>query len=368
MTTARLQTARLWPWQTSLTLRDGLLVSAGLSGLASLVFVMDSLSRGRPTSFALLLSLGQGVPLLIACVCAWLLQERCQRVRNILAKIALHIVSAFAAGAIWATGLGAFLAIFQPVRLPAPLIEIVMGTMMSGIYLYALIAGIGVTLSFRRRMFERDAAATRAELAALRARIEPHFLYNALESISALIHSDPDAAEEAVARLGSALRRLLVREGEVQTLDNHGESLSDGLVPLADELGYVRDTLFIEQLRMGDRLTVIEQIAPETLDYAVPSLTLQPLVENAVQHGLSPRESGGTLSLVSRLENKRLVLEVSDDGIGVSEDELRDAPGLGLDHLRRRLANHFGESAQLDIVAAEGQGVSIRLVVPALEL
>lgn len=366
--TASARSSRLWPWRTGLSLRDGLLVSAGLSGLASLAFVLDSLCHGRPTALALLLSAGQAIPLLVACVCAWLLQQRCQRTRNIFAKLALHIVSAITAGAVWAAGTAAFLAIFQPIRLPAPLIEIVMGTTISGMFVYALIAGIGVTLSYRRRLLERDAAATRAELAALRARIEPHFLYNALESIAALIHSDPDAAEEAVARLGSALRRLLARDGEDQAPVGAGDAPSDGLVPLAEELGYVRDTLYIEQLRMGDRLTVIEHIGPETLDLVLPALTLQPLVENAVQHGLGPRESGGTLSIVARLENKKLVLEVSDDGIGVSEGDLRDAQGLGIDHLRRRLASHFGEAAQLDIVATKGQGVSIRLIMPALEL
>ena len=116
---------------------------------------------------------------------------------------------------------------------------------------------------------EREAAAARAELAALRARVEPHFLYNALESVAGLVRADPDAAEEAIARLGGALRRLLDRETDTDS--------PDGLVPLADEMATVRDTLFIERLRMGERLMVIERIEEGALDCLVPSLTLQPL-------------------------------------------------------------------------------------------
>lgn len=355
-------------WRARLSLRDGLFVSAGLSSFASLIFFIESLAQGRSAMLASVVSIGQAITLFLACLCAWVLQQLCQQVRPFMVKPVLHAAAAIFSGAVWGLGVGAFIWIFEPVQLHTPLIDIIIGTAMSGLFVYALIAGIGVTLSFRRRMYERDAAATRAELAALRARIEPHFLYNALESITALIHKDPDAAEEAVARLGSALRRLLARDEDGRDTDPRLARSTDGLVALADELGYVRDTLFIEQLRMGDRLTVIERIAPETLDYAVPALTLQPLVENAVQHGLSPRPSGGTLSIVSRLEKDRLVLEVSDDGVGASEEHLRNAPGLGLDHLERRLASHFGERSSFDIVATAGQGVSIRLVIPAEEL
>jgi two-component system, LytTR family, sensor kinase len=245
--------------------------------------------------------------------------------------------------------------------LPRLLDEILVWTAITGVLVYAFLASISSIFSIRRRTLELDASAARTELSALRARLEPHFLYNTLESISGLVRSNPDAAEDAIARLGHALRRLLDGRSE------EGGPTPDRLVSVAEELAFVRDTLFIEKLRMGDRLKLVESIDPNTLELAIPALTLQPLVQNAIQHGLSGKREGGTLSIVSRLDGGDLVLEVADDGAGTDEQTIAKAKGLGLDHLRRRLLGHFGNRASINVAASPEFGVSVQISVPAVE-
>ena len=334
----------------------GWVVGGALVLLAQGLYTLGFLSLGRTPLEAASIAVSHVAPAALAGLVAWRVQPWVRSRVASPARWGAHAALALLFGAVWAGGLAAIAGVFSPGVLPHLVDEVLFWTAATGAVVYAAVAGASAALALRARALGGEAAAARAELAALRARVEPHFLGNALETVAGLVRDDPEGAEEAVARLGSAMRRLLERDGD-----------PDALVPLADELATVRDTLFIERLRMGERLRVIERVEEEALDCLVPPLTLQPLVENAVGHGLAGRADGGTLSIAARREGGRLVLEVADDGAGAEEEALADAPGLGLDHLRRRLRARFGEAARMDVAAAPGRGVSVRLALPTVE-
>ena len=200
---------------------------------------------------------------------------------------------------------------------------------------------IGVTAmrhrEIRRRWVveEREARArdevVKARLLALQARTDPHFLFNALNTVAALIAEDPVQAERAVERLSDLFRYAL-------------EGSRRDRVPLRDELAAVDDTLHIEHLRFGERLVVVRRIDADTVDLPIPPLVLQPLVENAVQHGLSSRRTGGTVTIGASRDGPVLVLTVDDDGLGVDAPRSRGAGTTHVD-LRRRLALTYGPEA-----------------------
>jgi two-component system LytT family sensor kinase len=198
--------------------------------------------------------------------------------------------------------------------------------------------------------------AARAELAALQARIHPHFFFNTLNTISFLLDEDAEAAEEVVQRLADLFRYTLkVSDTEA--------------VPLAEELEFVRGYLTIEQARFEERLRVEWDIDPGTLSVRVPGLIVQPLVENAVGHGISPRASGGTVRVRAVRDGSRLVLEVQDNGVGVSRaagNVFRD--GHGLHNTRQRLATRFRGQASLEVgPGPDGQGTVARILLPWTE-
>ena len=202
-----------------------------------------------------------------------------------------------------------------------------------------------------RRVAEAETLRVRAELGALRAQLNPHFLFNALHSISALVRADAASAERALERFGMLMRRVL----ELQR-DQRDE------ISLAEELDFVRAYLELETMRHGDRIRVLEEIDPEALDCAVLTFSLQPLVENAVRHGLAPLPHGGTIRLSAELTSDQLVLEVADDGVGFDMNRVVD--GVGTSVVRRRLATRFGNSASINIMSASGEGCRVRMVLP----
>jgi len=226
--------------------------------------------------------------------------------------------------------------------------------MLDGLLLYAATAGTAQTIWTRQRLAEQKLATTRAELHALRAQLSPHFLFNSLNSMIQLAEEDPAATQAALLRLAELLRHV-TRSGR----DDPGE------VAFEDELAFIRNYLALERLRLGDRLRIVEAIDPDTLDVAVPSFLLQPLVENAVQHGIAPRRSGGTLRLSASLERDRLVLEVSDDGVGCAGQAWHGRQGLGLDIVRRQLDVRFPGQSEMAIMSAPGEGFSVRIALPA---
>ena len=233
----------------------------------------------------------------------------------------------------------------------------------TGLLLGAAIVAAVVLLHNARRLREQEARTAqaealraRAELAALRAQLQPHFLFNALHSISAVLRSDPRGAEHALEQLGSMLRYAL----GVQRDDREE-------VTLAEELDFVRSYLAIEQLRLGDRLRVQEQIDPDALECAVLAVSLQPLVENAIRHGIAPSSRGGTVRITASIDADRLHVEIADDGVGaVAEvmDEQRMLRGVGIRSVRQRLAARYGTAASLFIDTAADRGFRASITLP----
>jgi glucose-6-phosphate-specific signal transduction histidine kinase len=233
--------------------------------------------------------------------------------------------------------------------------------LLTGLWVYGVIAGVSYALRITGRLREREAAAARAEalrmhaeLEALRGQLNPHFLFNTLHTVSALLEKDPVTARLALERFADLLRYVL-----------DAKRLEQEEVTLGDELGFVRDYLALEQLRLGDRLQIVEQIDLETLDCVIPSLTLQPLVENAIKHAISPRASGGTITIGAALEDDELILVIADDGPGAVEEGVRAAQGLGLRVGRQRLETRYPRSSRFTVTTAPGAGFTVTLTLPA---
>ena len=188
--------------------------------------------------------------------------------------------------------------------------------------------------------------ATRAQLSALQAQLNPHFLFNALNTVAALVRSKPLAAEETVGNLAQVLRRTLDRSRRT-------------LATLDDEVDYLEAYLSVEKERFGDRLTVEWSIDPRTRALKIPPMTLQPLVENSLKHGIGGQLQGGTLTIRSALEAGSLLLEVADDGAGFLP-HFRE--GTGLRNLRERLDALYGGESQLHVDQdAKGASVTVRI-------
>ncbi len=211
------------------------------------------------------------------------------------------------------------------------------------------------------KLEEQSRLLLEARLDALQRQINPHFLFNTLNSIASLVRSRPELARELIVKLGNILRALL-REREA-------------FVPLGEELSFTDDYVDIEVVRFGEKLRVVKDIAEETLEFVVPSMLLQPLIENSIKHGLEPRISGGTVTLRSRLEGERLVIEVEDDGVGVEPGRsvtepvsglVREGSGIGLRNVRERMQVLYGDDAVVEMVSRPGRGTRVRLSMPVM--
>jgi two-component system LytT family sensor kinase len=231
-----------------------------------------------------------------------------------------------------------------------------------GIALYGLIVGISYAMQAARRLREEERRSARAEalridaeLRALRAQLNPHFLFNTLHSITALVRIDPADGERALEQFATLLRYVL---------DVNRQRSEE--VPLEDELGFVRTYLALERLRLGDRLRVVEEIDGDALECLVIAFSLQPLVENAIRHGIAPRAGEGTLRVSAALVNEQLVLEVADDGAGADGASVAEASGVGLSAVRQRLETRWGERATMEIVTAPRNGFLVRMTMPAV--
>lgn len=230
-----------------------------------------------------------------------------------------------------------------------------------GLWVYGIIAGVSSALRATGRSREREASAARAEalrmhaeLEALRGQLNPHTLFTTLHTVSGLVQRDPVTARQALERFAELLRYVL----DARRLANED-------VTLAEELGFVRDYLALEQLRLGDRLSVVEQIDFEALDCVIPSLMLQPIVENAIRHAISPRASGGTITIGASLEDDQLILVIADDGPGAVEEGVRAAQGLGLRVGRQRLEAKYPRVGHFTVTTAPGAGFTVTLTLPA---
>ena len=201
------------------------------------------------------------------------------------------------------------------------------------------------------KLEEQERLLLQARMEALQSQINPHFLFNTLNSVSSLVRFDPDTARTMVVKLANILRRLL-RKG-------------DSFVQLREEFEFIDDYLDIEVVRFGrDKLKVVKELDPASLDIMVPSVILQPLVENAVKHGLSPKVEGGTIYLRSRVTDDLLVVEVEDDGVGIAETSSSSGTGIGMANVRERLNVLYNDSARIEIESNARAGTTIRLVLP----
>jgi signal transduction histidine kinase len=203
---------------------------------------------------------------------------------------------------------------------------------------------------------EAESMRARAELQALRAHLDPHFLFNTLNAIAAVVETDPPLARQMLVRAGALLRRVL----------DLG-SANDDAIPLSDEMEIVSEYLAFERLRMGDRLRVETAIDDDALECAVPAFILQPLVENAIRHGIFPLTEGGTLRLSAGVTAGVLRIEVSDTGAGAAAGALDGAKGLGLRAARQRIAGAYGAAGRVDVTTTPGEGFRVCLTLPARE-
>jgi two-component system LytT family sensor kinase len=192
-----------------------------------------------------------------------------------------------------------------------------------------------------------------ARLDALTAQINPHFLFNTLNSIASLARTDPETARQVIFQLSNILRQLLKKH--------------ENFTPLREELRLIDDYLSIEAIRFGeDKLRVVKEIDEETLPLMVPSMLLQPIVENAIRHGLSPRLEGGVIVLRSQREDGRLLLEVRDNGVGIPAEQLSGVfqQGIGISNVRERLRVLYGSEFTFVIQSPPEGGTVIQLGIP----
>ncbi len=210
------------------------------------------------------------------------------------------------------------------------------------------------------KLEEQQRALLQARMEALQSQINPHFLFNTLNSVSSLVRFDPDTARDVIVKLANILRRLL-RKG-------------DAFVQLREEFEFIDDYLDIEVVRFGrDKLTVVKDLDPASLDVVVPSMLLQPLVENSIKHGLAPKIEGGTIYLRSRLRDGLVTVEVEDDGVGMGAAQFLEPPtgiggsGIGMANIAERLKVLYGESARMVIDSGAFGGTLIRLSLPVLQ-
>jgi len=198
-----------------------------------------------------------------------------------------------------------------------------------------------------RRSLELEATLAKSRLEALTMQLQPHFLFNALNAIAALVHKNPDAADEMLAALSDLLRLTLETSREQE-------------LPLRRELEFVERYLMIEHVRFGDRLQFELDVAPETEAALVPTFLLQPLVENAVRHGLEPRSGNGKLVIRARRDNGSLRLSVEDNGVGLSDGK-PGREGIGLANTRARLHELYDGAANVELRNRDGLTVELTL-------
>ena len=220
--------------------------------------------------------------------------------------------------------------------------------------------GVGLTLKVWNntrnewKIENQQRLLTEARLLNLTRQMNPHFLFNTLNSLAALIRTDPERARGVVYRLSTILRRMLRKQ--------------DAFVPLREELAFIDDYLQIEQVRHGPKLQVRREIGGRAESARVPSMILQPIVENCIKHGIGPKLDGGTIVVRAELRGGRLQVEVEDDGVGIPVDDIPAVfgKGIGLSNVRERLTVLFGADFQFVLEPRQGGGVRVRVQIPEL--
>ena len=224
----------------------------------------------------------------------------------------------------------------------------------------ATVMGVGLTIKVWNntrnewKIENQQRLLSEARLMNLTRQMNPHFLFNTLNSVASLARTDPDKAREMIYRLSTILRRLLRKQ--------------EAFVPLSEEISVIDDYLQIEQVRFAGRLQIEKSIDKESRDALVPSMILQPIVENSIKHGIEPKVGTGTVRLGSSLKSGRLQIEIEDDGVGIPHADMASLfqKGIGLGNARERLEVLFGQDFQLAFEARAGGGVRVRVQIPEL--
>ena len=245
----------------------------------------------------------------------------------------------------------------QPVGFLETFRPLLIKTFHFNVLIYWVIVSVSHAFDYYRRLQERELRGAelerrlaQARLMALQMQLNPHFLFNTLHAISSLMHKDVEAADRMISRLSDLLRYAL-------------ESTSEQEVPLRRELEFLGRYLEIEKTRFGSRLNVELKIAPDTLDALVPNLILQPLVENAIHHGIEPHARPGRIELRSRREDAAIRLDVQDNGGGLAPGPGPDE-GVGLSNTRARLKQLYGEAQRLVLGNAPEGGLVVSVTLP----
>ena len=243
----------------------------------------------------------------------------------------------------------------------------------SGVMIYATLASVAYILQISVRLREEERRAretelralraetlqTQTELSALRAKLNPHFLFNTLHTLMALMREDRAEAEAAIERFSSMLRYILRRQ-----TDAGPQKVSSFQTTFADEWEFVQDYLSLERLRLGDRLRVKANIDPDAFEALLPQLSMQPLVENAIKHSVASRAKGGTISIMASVNESDLTITVSDDGRGATIDEIEESAGLGLRLIAQTLSTQYQGRARLTFETSAEHGFTVRLKIP----
>lgn len=241
----------------------------------------------------------------------------------------------------------------NPLPPDAVVIKII-GGLVNSVIVYWILLGIYSAVSYANRFREQKLVATQleaqlaqAQLAALKMQLQPHFLFNTLHAIATLMEEDIKAAQRMLTRLSELLRL---------TLDHVGEQE----VPLSKEIEFLKSYLEIEEIRFHDRLRITYDIPPETLEAQVPTLILQPLVENAIRHGIAPKAAGGSVSITASRNGGTLQITIIDDGRGAAEIE----QGVGLSNTRKRLEQLYGLNQTFEFGNVPDGGFTVALKLP----
>lgn len=234
------------------------------------------------------------------------------------------------------------------------------GWMVVGIFLSTIFA-VSIPLKIwnsarnERLLESKERLLVQARLAALSSQINPHFLFNTLNTVSSLIRTNPERARLVVYKLSSILRRLLRK--------------TDNFAPLREELAFIDDYLSIEMVRFGEKLRFVKEVEPGALDCLIPAMLLQPLVENSIRHGLASKVDGGTIRLAAaRSGDGRIILTVEDDGVGIEETRLAtllEQGGIGVSNVNERLLVIFGKNYRLSVNSRPGEGTRTDIEIPA---
>jgi LytS/YehU family sensor histidine kinase len=294
------------------------------------------------------------------------LDTRLGRGRTLPWRVALHVPL----GVVWTTVAIGLRLVSRPLRgvgVPPDVGAFFLDRFYSDLLIYAVIAGASMARDYAAQVRERERQAhqlaieraelerdlVQARLQGLRAQLQPHFLFNALNTISAFTETDPPTARRLMGQLGSLLRASLAHAGRP-------------LVTLGDELTFLDDYLAIESARFEDRIVVTVDADDDLLECAVPGFLLQPIVENAIRHGVSPRLSGGRVEVTAaRADGAGIALRVRDDGVGVPAGwDLATDAGVGLRNVASRLEHLYRRVDLLHVRTRPGGGVDVEITIP----